>query len=1012
MKAIGMPESNSTDYFTGQRFQGPHAKAKSHKGRGMDDSTSESSSQLISPSVTSVLGVKGALRFRRHGARQKAHVVLRRVEIAEDSSYTPGRGPVAYFSLFAQKRIEVKPGKEILLAVASDDGSFTDQAVIFEGDLCTVSDSNSDEEEEVEKQIAHDDTFSDPPISHIIPPKMRRTWTKQHEQVSSAEGMYTPSPSYSPPIRAFGMSLLDNFSPSPPTHVSVGVQAQPTWSVSAVQVVPPAVLVQETLPLQTREPPGEPSTPVEEPVQLPEPDMSQKPTPPLDNRPIPHDDRSRSLSPMSIGSTPSTPPESPIHTSRPLPNEVSPSPTPTKPATAPRGKALPTASQQAPVAKPEPPWIHLEDAGSRTSQISPISSETVDMDLQSSPSSQSSAYPDDIPGFITGAASRRARPPSPLVLPVAPPKSGIAAQTPVPQSAQTIVASPASTVVASAALFTAESVTDKLEPPPTASKRAPIKNPFVSAGFITEFVGEKDTLTTRKDSTDHLRTSDKTPSPILRIKTEPTSHDSLPPPKSSPVPQPLRLKVLERDLPPHLSQSSTPSQYRKQPVIFSLPPRSSYPTLAHPCAPNTNPVKPGYQPVTSANDPRLSYVSTGSLSNPLNIRPSRHPPHPSNKPNARGSPPRQGPKKKVVVGSGWPYNRQTNGHATAGSAIGASPPVPKSSLPVVRPLTPESTRSSTTPPGLSGLAPYSSPSPPGFLHSSSGPKSTAPVDQGRFGLFSQSATSTPQIKHEINDWASPSLSQSPINTSGPNITIQAPRPIAPPSAASTVLQYTPQSLGQTGSNNSTPSRDSKGKKRALTSDADVDAENARPRKRAAAWPCHDPSYSVQVQSDDDPGISYLSFSSDGQRLAVICNDRTIRIWNMSSKVETARLGQNSPVMAVAWMSDDMGVVSLGRDGVISKWTRTNQNHWQWAKLLDAGKEDSICFAYRRDRIAVAFPRIGVKVWIWIKGTWQPQRSILRQNVTSIQFVEDGEALIGGTSDGVLYANLLCFFDLV
>lgn len=39
------------------------------------------------------------------------------------------------------------------------------------------------------------------------------------------------------------------------------------------------------------------------------------------------------------------------------------------------------------------------------------------------------------------------------------------------------------------------------------------------------------------------------------------------------------------------------------------------------------------------------------------------------------------------------------------------------------------------------------------------------------------------------------------------------------------------------------------------------------------------------------------------------------------------------------------------------------------------------------------------------GTWQPQRSILRQNVTSIQFVEDGEALIGGTSDGVLYATL-------
>ena len=38
----------------------------------------------------------------------------------------------------------------------------------------------------------------------------------------------------------------------------------------------------------------------------------------------------------------------------------------------------------------------------------------------------------------------------------------------------------------------------------------------------------------------------------------------------------------------------------------------------------------------------------------------------------------------------------------------------------------------------------------------------------------------------------------------------------------------------------------------------------------------------------------------------------------------------------------------------------------------------------------------------VAGTWQPQRSILRQNVTSIKFVQDGEALIGGTSDGVLW----------
>lgn len=50
------------------------------------------------------------------------------------------------------------------------------------------------------------------------------------------------------------------------------------------------------------------------------------------------------------------------------------------------------------------------------------------------------------------------------------------------------------------------------------------------------------------------------------------------------------------------------------------------------------------------------------------------------------------------------------------------------------------------------------------------------------------------------------------------------------------------------------------------------------------------------------------------------------------------------------------------------------NHWQWAKVLDAGKndgrgdDDKICLAYVRERIAVSYPRVGVKVWISSKGS--------------------------------------------
>lgn len=98
--------------------------------------------------------------------------------------------------------------------------------------------------------------------------------------------------------------------------------------------------------------------------------------------------------------------------------------------------------------------------------------------------------------------------------------------------------------------------------------------------------------------------------------------------------------------------------------------------------------------------------------------------------------------------------------------------------------------------------------------------------------------------------------------------------------------------------------------------------------------------------------------------------------------------------------------------------------WAWARMLDASGEfrpgdRPTCFAYMKDRIAVAYPQMGVKVWLWVNGEsrspgaldpelnppvgmWQQQRSILRHHVTNIRFVEGGKALIGGTSDCVLW----------
>ena len=171
---------------------------------------------LVSPAPTaaSILGIKGPLRFRPHGSSQKAHVVLRRVDAESDSEGEGEIKGVVQFSLFAYKRIEVKPGKEILLTVA--DGPFKDRAIIFEGDELEGS-SLSDVEDET--QVAEDDDTLVPP-EPSLPLKMRKPWAKRHE-ASVPLGTYGVAISSLP---LYSLDCKAHVPPSRVTYHSAGVQ--------------------------------------------------------------------------------------------------------------------------------------------------------------------------------------------------------------------------------------------------------------------------------------------------------------------------------------------------------------------------------------------------------------------------------------------------------------------------------------------------------------------------------------------------------------------------------------------------------------------------------------------------------------------------------------------------------------------------------------------------------------------------------------------------------------------
>ncbi len=189
-----------------------------YKLSSMTDSSSIDNDLVsLAPTAASVLGIKGPLRFRPHGSSQKAHVVLRRVDPDSDSEVEGETKGVVQFSLFAYKRIEVKPGKEILLTVA--DGPFKDRAIIFEGNELEVSSlSDAEEETQVEEE---EDTLVAPEQS--LPLKMRKPWAKRLE-------VSVPLGTYDVPISPLLQHSLDrkaHVSYPKTSHHSVGVQTNP-----------------------------------------------------------------------------------------------------------------------------------------------------------------------------------------------------------------------------------------------------------------------------------------------------------------------------------------------------------------------------------------------------------------------------------------------------------------------------------------------------------------------------------------------------------------------------------------------------------------------------------------------------------------------------------------------------------------------------------------------------------------------------------------------------------------
>ena len=172
---------SSAFHYFGSRFKPPQRRKMN------PDCTHDDSDLSPEPTVASVLGLSGPIRFRLHGSTQKAHLLLKQFEEKRPLDGTSGTHGVVYYSLFAQKRIEVKPGKEILLAL---EGKFGDRPILICGDIPSLGhepanpSSSATTAEAVATKVEPvkpSRTASPMPVREAtpnLPPKLRKAWMK------------------------------------------------------------------------------------------------------------------------------------------------------------------------------------------------------------------------------------------------------------------------------------------------------------------------------------------------------------------------------------------------------------------------------------------------------------------------------------------------------------------------------------------------------------------------------------------------------------------------------------------------------------------------------------------------------------------------------------------------------------------------------------------------------------------------------------------------------------------